>query len=432
MIVVCEPQCKGISHEKVNSGFLYGLHLAYPKEKILFFADTAHFRELNDLFKDNHISTDNFKHLPISINSKNVYGIGGILRNYLLFKKVFNKVLRVGSNKVFLLSTSPIILYVIKKLKQQKKYKDICCTFVLHGELEDIAHKNYEEPYKPVLKGVKIGFKRVVSIILNHPDRVFFYSLGIVFRPFLNLYSKYSLIFKKKFRVKKMMMWRHSDQYKYISLSPHVTKNASKHIDTKYLNFHTIVMPIIYPKPYMPPKNKNIKFAIFGYGDSAQLHKMLILLSKKNLRKSYEIRIISMDDRGTEGFKNITHVGNGSVLTRKEMEVSARDIDVFINLYDKSRHSLGCSLSIFEALSYLKPILHLSNPGYNYFNKLEKPIGYRCENLDGFVNKMSDMVENYPKYMKELDILRKNMVQYRKEYNIKNNLSRLKESFTFS
>jgi hypothetical protein len=159
---------------------------------------------------------------------------------------------------------------------------------------------------------------------------------------------------------------------------------------------------------------------------------MLTLLCKKKISKPYEIRIISMDSRGTEGFSNVRVLSQGKVLSRTQMEKAQKDIDVFINLYDKNRHRLGCSLSIFEAFSYLKPVLHLSNPGYNYFNKGGKPIGFRTENLDEFVAKMCDMIENYPWYKKKLAIFRKNMLDYRKEYNIENNLPGLRKSFTFT
>ena len=190
-------------------------------------------------------------------------------------------------------------------------------------------------------------------------------------------------------------------------------------------------MPIIYPKPFPVPDNKFIKFAVFGYGDSGQMYKMLTLLSKKNISNSYVIKIISMDNRGTEGFSNIQRVSKGKVLSREEMEKAAKDVDMFINLYDKSRHRLGCSLSIFEAMSYMKPVLHLSNDGYDFFNNPEKPIGFKCDDLNEFVIKMTDIINNYSTYKKQLLVFRNNISFYRKYYGIENNLANLKKSLTF-
>lgn len=413
MIIVCEPQCKGISHAQVNAGFLYGLRYAYPKDKIVFIADKSHFLELKQ----------NVKHIPIFFNPNNVYSISGIVNYFFLIKKVFDKTLELGEEKILFLSSSPVILYIVKRLKQLKKYKDICCTFVLHGELEDIANIKYKEPYIPVIKS---SFD-----IINHPGILLLIFKNIIKSPFVFISKKYSLLFKSYFRTKKIMMWRHSDQYKYISMSPHVTKNAQKYLDTKYLNFQTIILPIIFNKPTPQPKNKFIKFAVFGYGDSSQMQKLLTILSKKKIKRNYEIKIISMDSRGTEGFDHVKRIGSGHVLSRSKMEETARDVDVFINLYDKSRHKFGCSLSILESFSHLKPVLHLSNDGYNYFNDQKKPIGFKVESLNEFSDKMIDMIENYEKYQKIFTKFRKNMLNYRREFDINNNLEKLRISLTF-
>lgn len=434
MIAVCEPQCKGISHEKVNSGFLYGLCLTYPNDKILFFTETNHYYAIKSLLRTSGINVNNVILFPINFNADKAFSFGGIVAYYFLLRKIFRKLIFLNENRVFFLSVNPIILFIIKKLKQNKKFKGINCTFVLHGELEDIANRKYVEPYKPVVLGrsIKTNLRYLFMKIFKHPNTLLSYIKILAMQPFSLLYSKYSLVFKKYFRTKRIMMWQHSDQYKYVSLSPHVTENADKYLNTKLLNFNTIIMPIVFSKPKPLLNNKFIKFAVFGYGDSAQMYKMLTLLSKRLIRHKYIIKIISMDGRGTEGFANIYHVGGGKVLTRRIMEKAAGDVDVFINLYDKQRHRLGCSLSILESFDYLKPILHLSNPGYNYFNKLKKPIGFRVDTLNDFVDKMVDMIDNFPKYKDRLEVFRKNMLDYRKQYDIKNNLKTLKTSFTFA
>lgn len=426
MIIICEPQCKGISHEQVNSAFIYGLRLAYPQEKIVFFSDANYFLTLEKKWKNNDIVVDNFEHLPINFKTNKMYSIGGIINYFFLFKKIFNKILSLNSDKIFLLSSNPIILYVIKKLKQSDRFKDIFCTFVLHGELEDIANVEYLEPYVPVIYDENIipGFKNKFIKAIKNPKRIVPYFLE-------KIYASYALFFKKIFRMKKMLLWQHSNHYKYIALSPHIVKNAKKYLDTDYLNFQVIIMPTIFAKNSHFIGGDFVKFAVFGYGDSAQMKKMLTLLSTKKISKQYEIRIISMDNRGTQGFKNVNCLSNGKVLDRQEMEKSTQDIDMFINLYDSTRHRFGCSGSIFEAFSYLKPILHLSNDGYNYFNKLEKPIGFRCENMENFVDKMQDIIDNYSLYKKQLEVFRNNMLEYRNEYAIENNLDKLRESFSF-
>ena len=436
MIIVCDLQCKGISHEEVNSGFLYGLSLAYPDDTIVFFAHSSHYQEIIESLKYKGIILKNLRHIPISFNADSMFSISGIISYYCLIRRIFDQLLSFRSNIILFLSASPIILYVLKQLKRINKYSNICCTFVLHGELEDIANITYQSPYVPSLSPpnnpVTLSIRDTIIRLIHHLDKIPLFIYERISKPFKLLSGRYSLLFKKYFRTKRMMMWRHSNQYKYISLSPHVTTNAKKYLDTKYLNFSTITMPIVFNKSTTPPTNKYIKFAVFGYGDSSQMQKMLTLLAKQHITKPYLIKIISMDSRGTEGFPNIQTYSSGKVLTREQMEKAAEDVDVFLNLYDDTRHSLGCSLSIFEAFSHVKPVLHLSNPGYNYFNKPNKPIGYKAKNLVEFVDKLCDMIENYELYKKEYKEISKNILAYRKEYNIANNLNKLRQSITFN
>jgi hypothetical protein len=435
MIIVCEPQCKGISHVEVNSGFLYGLSLAFPGDTIVFFAHLSHYRDISQSLKDKDVTLKNLRHIPINFNADNMFSIYGIISYCFLIQRIFDKTLSSESNTILFLSTSPIILYVLKQLKRIKKYSNICCTFVLHGELEDIANITYQSPYIPTLSSannqITLSIEDIISKLIRHLDKIPLFLYERISKPFKLLNVRYSLLFRRYIRTKNMMMWRHSDQYKYISLSPHVTANAKKYLDTAYLNFCTITMPIVFNKLKTPPTNKYIKFAVFGYGDSSQMQKLLTLLSNKKITKPYVIKIISMDSRGTEGFPNIQIVGKGKVLTREQMETAAEDVDVFLNLYDDTRHNLGCSLSIFEALSHVKPVLHLSNPGYNYFNKPSKPIGYKVKTLSEFVDKLCDMIENYAKYRMHFNKIRKNIILYRNQYNVQTHLSQLINSITY-
>ena len=72
MIIVCEPQCKGVSHEKVNSGFIYGLRLAYPEEKIIFFAEATHLKAIQEILIKDNILINNFECRPLNFYLKNM------------------------------------------------------------------------------------------------------------------------------------------------------------------------------------------------------------------------------------------------------------------------------------------------------------------------------------------------------------------------
>lgn len=428
MIFICEPTCTGLSHEKFNSGFIYGLSLAYPREAIRFYADITHIEAIKNILINDKIIIKNIEYIPIKF--RDLYSISGMLTYYSLFNKMFRDVLETGTNKIFFLSFTPAILYVIKKLKQKSKFLNMKFTLVLHGSFENIAN-GYDKPAELSLPIKKIKNKYIIQRIgqtkfIDLPRKA-----RMAITPFINRFMPSQLIFTKLFTDRKMLLWKHSSDFKYIALSPHVIKNAVNYIDVKDLNIHTVVLPTVFAEPTSAPNNEYVKFAIFGYGNPLMLHNIVIQLSQKKLKKRYEIRIIGMDNRGTESFPNITCPSPGKVLDRSEMEKYAQDIDMFLILYDISRYQLSCSGSILESLSYTKPILHFNNDCINTFNKPENPIGICCNSLEEFVSKMEDIIENYEMYIHEFQTFRNNILKLRDECAIENSLTQLRDSFTW-
>lgn len=442
MIVICEPQMKGMSHEKVNSGFIYGLRLAYPLEKMLFCADASQIEAMKNIFINDHIIIEDLEYLPIEFHTP--LSIRGIVEYYNLFQKIFQRAISGGTNKIFFLSIHPILLYFIKQIKTKQKFYNIQAAFVLHGEFENIAFDRYKELPVPVFpsrtviekaqslgfrvlvqKAQLIGFRRLIQRTIK-----FVRDRG---NDILNkINASYSNIFQKSFHIKNAILWRHTADFHYIVLSPHVINNARQYLDVDKLNFYPVVMPTVFSSPAPQAVNEFVKFAVFGYGNSEKLHKVALLLSQKTINKPYEIRIIGMDNRGTDGFPNIHCVSLGKPMPRKEMEEYVHDIDMFLSLYEKDRYRLSCSASALEALSYTKPILHFNNDTMNHFNTQEIPIGYSCANTEKFVEKMVDIINNYPAYLPELHIFRENMFQLREEYAIERSAPVIKSSFTFN
>ena len=81
MIAVCELQCKGISHEKVNSGFIYALRIAFPDQKILFYADISHISAIKSILIHDKIIINNIEFVSINVSERITY--------YSFFKTYF-------------------------------------------------------------------------------------------------------------------------------------------------------------------------------------------------------------------------------------------------------------------------------------------------------------------------------------------------------
>ncbi len=428
MIVICDPVNKHMSHEKVNSGFIYGLSLVYPHETIRLYADADHIETIKNILSYDKITIDDIEYKAIKLGNSN--SIMGMITYYFLFKKLFSATLESGTNKIFMLTMTPTLLYIIKMLKKRHQYVDIKFSFVLHGSFENIADKGNEAdvlslPVQDISN--KAFVQKILKMKLMDIPRKAKYFIAAFFQRLLSR----QWIAAKLFTDKKMLLWNHSPDFRYVSLSPHIAANAEKYIDIKQLNMHTVILPTVFAESSLQPDNEYVKFAVFGYGNSLMLHNILIKLAQKDIKKPYEIRIIGMDNRGTQDFKHVTCISAGEPLDRSEMEKHVPDIDIFLILYDKSRYSLSCSGSILESLSYSKPILHFDNDCINTFNKPDNPIGICCYELDEFVDKMEDIINNYGSYLHDFEMFRSNITKLRHECALENSLVQLKDSFTW-
>ena len=348
MIHICDLICKEMSHEKVNSGFVYGLRLAFPDEKIKIYADKSHINAIISILKNDGISINNLEYCPVSVS--NQLNLFYYFKCYFIIKNIFKTVLASGEEKIFFLSFNNIILHIIKKLKRHSAFSNFKFLLVLHGDFEQIkgstiASKQLSVPASPLIK-------RLARYSLSSWPRK---AMGLIMRRLMSLYqNKLTSLYLKSLKLSELLFLYHSSDYRYIALSTHIFDNAKKYIDVKKLDIHVVTMPTVFHAPEKIERNLYPKFAIFGYGNSMMSHQVFTKLSKLNLADPYEIRNIGMNNSGTADFSNITLTSNGNQLSRLEMETHARDIDIFLIFHPHDTYQLSCSASIFEALSYEK------------------------------------------------------------------------------
>lgn len=430
MIVICEPICRVFSHEKVNSGFIYGLRLAFPDDRIRFYADITHIEAIKTILAHDNVEIENIEYVPITLSDSTT--LRGAIHYYQLFKRIFAEVINLGTNKVFFLSYSPVLIYLIKRLKQRVTFAALKFTFVLHGDFESITgDARMANPlisvHNDVINKITL-FERIRDVKPKDIARKI-YRLGRRFFQTCSTFLNFRISISQWFPTKKILLWKHSPDFKYIALSEHVLGNAKKYIDTNKVNIHTVVLPTNFAAPTSEAGNKYIKFGIFGYGSSAVLREIASKLSQKEIKREYEIRIIGMDSTGLSGYPNITCPSPGKALTRKDMEKYAKDIDVFMILYHKGQYRLTCSGTILEAISNSKPILHFDNDCINSFNTPNKPIGICCNNMDEYVERVEDIITNYETYIPQFQLYRRNIMDLREELSVKSSVPRIRESF---
>jgi hypothetical protein len=430
MILVIEPNCREFSHEKVNSGFLYGLRLAFPNDKIRFYADSTHIDNLKYILSYDKIEIDNIEFVSITLSDSTT--LGGAIHYYKLFKRIFVEVINFGTNKVFFLSYTPVEIYLIKRLKKRVTFAELKFTIVLHGDFESITGDTRKEnPLVPVHRNDINRITAFERLRYIKPKAILqkIYRLGVLFFKTCGTFFTFRISISQWFPTKKMLLWKNSPDFRYIALSEHVITNAAKYIDIEKIDIRTVILPTNFASIKPEPKNKYIKFGIFGYGSSKVLQEIGYRLSKKKITKRYEIRIIGMDNSGISEYPNITCPSEGKPLKRQDMEKYAQDIDIFMILYHKGQYRLTCSGTILEAISNSTPILHFDNDCINSFNKSDNPIGICCNSVDGYVERMVDIISNYESYIPQFQLYRNNIVDLREKFSVKSSVPRIRESF---
>jgi hypothetical protein len=319
------------------------------------------------------------------------------------------------------------MLYIIKKLKMRGKFSHLKFTLVLHGVFESLAEsKGGGASYTLPTKSFKDKLRKMKLFSL--PKKI----LRLWKSKLIKMYEdKITSIYSRIFPFKKILLWHNTADFIYIALSSHILENVKKYKDIDKLNLHLVTMPTVFRASVKVERNPYPKFAIFGYGNSIMLHQILTGLSKLKLTDPYEIRIIGMNNAGIEGFSNVTITSSGNRLNRAEMEAHVRDIDIFLILHPGNTYQLCCSASIFEALSYEKPILHFDNDCINTYNTKEMPIGMCTSSIEEFVDNMSSVIRDYNAFLSNRDSYINNIKKIRDIYSIEQSKGDIAKSFSW-
>ena len=404
MLIVCEPQCVGISHEKVNSGFLTLLHHTFPGEAIRLYADQTHNEMLQHILAHDGVTIDALEYRAFTVRDPR--SIRGAIVNYRELRRVLQEAAQADAREVLFLSTSPILLRLLQRLQREPAFAALRFVFVCHAEFEDIANDQYRpvattEVAEPSLLD-KIRATRLIEL-----PRKFG---GLVARTASNRYKQ---VWQTHFRLRDELLRQTSDQHAFIALSPHIVENAASYVDVDAIHLRAVEMPYNFAPPAPLPANEHMKFATFGIGDPSALRKVLDHLDSFNLAHDYEIRVIGMDNRGVENHRHVRCPSPGKQMSRDEMERHAVDIDAFLILYDRNRYRLSCSGAIFEALSYVKPVLHIGNPCVVAFDRLDAPIGFACADYEELARTMAAMIQDYAGHRAALEQRRQNILRLR-------------------
>jgi hypothetical protein len=418
LIVVCEPQCEGLSHEKVNSGFLTLVRRTFPDEQIRVYAADSHRDALRSILAHDRVQIDNLEFRTFGV--RDAYSVRGIAGYHRAFVRLLNETVAARCNDVLFLSTSPVLMHLLKRLHERPAFSRLRFTFVMHADLEHIANDQYRDVGGTVVAEPTLLEKLRSISLLELPGKV----AGLIGR---EISSRYNRVFATRFRAREELASQPSDLYRLIALSPHVLENARAYLDIDALGMRAIEMPINFAPLTSPAANTHLKFATFGYGDPGALRVVVEELDRLAPQQPYELRIIGMDNRGLEAHPHVTCPSPGKRLARTEMELLAADVDAFLILYDRRRYRLSCSGSIFEAMSYVKPVLHIGNPCVAQFDRPDLPIGFGHADLPALAKTMARMIDDVDSARAELTTRRTNLMVLRERLAIDRHIPAFRE-----
>ncbi|PKN00148.1 MAG: hypothetical protein CVU78_02540 [Elusimicrobia bacterium HGW-Elusimicrobia-2] len=398
MIIVCEPECRGTAHEKINSAFLYGVSLAYPEEKIVFFAEENHIAAMKDNFTRDKVSLKNIEYKQFLLPEPPYERIAAYFQYYSLLKKIFDYAGDSGCRKMFFLSANSNNLYCIKKILT-RCHQDIKCGVVMHGIVETIK-------IKP-----------------KFTDRLKIW-------PYI-MWFKNALEYRSDLAVNYLMLSKRA----HANLAAYIGGNL-------YRKFFYMDIPYIFDQEYVKELDpKRLVVATIGHGNPNRLIDFVNLLRDKLgglAEKNFEIRVISDSTKRIEKkLKDETAVNCVSPrkrLTRDEMDFHSKDVDYFLFLYDRDSYELTSSGAFFDALHYKTPIITLRNPGIQYYNDLCGDIGYTRDTIDELADILVKLItqgnekEKYDNFVKNIETLKEKISIEKSFHRIKQLMESGKES----
>ena len=426
MIFVVEPICKNMSHEKVNSGFISGIRNAFPEEIIRIYAHESHICALNRIFAIDGTNLNSLEFVPTKFADASTFF--GFVKSIFFFRSILANARLNGTNRLFFLSFNPQFLFVLKLLSLKFRFANF--ALVLHASFESLA--------APIRFNLALEQENLPTKSLSEKIK----SNNIYYLPMLALHAlrrkfafsgPWKFFVQKVFTDRRLMYWMPSPRFRFIALGPHVAKNASSLIGEMPFEIVSITLPTVFSKMPTVSLGEPVKFAVFGYGNSLVLHNVLLKLRERanEINRGYEIKVISMDSRGTDGFQYVTKAETSGPLDRKHMEKMAEDVNFFLLFYSENQYRLSCSGAILEALSYSKPILHFNNDCINAFNKSDSPIGYCNKTVDEFVNRMISIINSPLEFAKDFEIFKKNIRILRSVHSIEGSLGKIRNSLSF-
>ncbi|MFA5973319.1 MAG: hypothetical protein WC780_13295 [Lentimicrobiaceae bacterium] len=388
MIIVIEPQCYANEHSDVNAALLAVIRSACPLQKIVFFAENSHLNLVKEITTLKNINLIDY--YSIKIPNRNFIDAQRIFVEWVLTKQVFHKAKALKAQRIIFSSVTSSGLWCIKLLI--RKFKNIDVIVIPHTILESVTEKpSLKKPWNLLF------WFRYSLIIGNVPQlrfMLFGESKGKALCQILPQIQNYVISINLPYFFKEITVVRNkqSSILRFGYFGDLYNKKSTNGFSKLALEVHQ-----------ESEKDKS-KFILIGYiGDP-------IMRGKINS----EIILPSID----------------RPLEREQYDKYANMIDYAVYFFKPKSYALTVSASFYDALAYIKPIIAIKTPFFEYYFNIMGDIGYLCEDYNDMKTLIIDLIINKPtiKYAEQCN----NIIKGRKILEVENLSLKMKNIFNDS
>jgi hypothetical protein len=340
MIIICEPQCVGFEHVEVNAALIAAIGCAFPQEEILFLAEEEHLERVSAKLEGQRVK---IQFRETSVPPRNFSDLRRLPRELRLCKNVFDIAHNNAANKVLFTSITSPTLIAIKVLL--RLFNEIECVATPHSILNSITKR-------PSPKQTPFWFR-------------FWLSVG------------------------------NTKRLRYLVLSPYIEARLSVLLP-KICEY---VRSVDHPYFFDPEEdcrhllNDPIRFGAFGVATRSKGADIFFAIANEVLHSGVgcvpEFVLVGhvADEAIGELPEDLVIVESSNIpLSREDYKTRAKSVDYALFLNNPDLYELVASGSLMDAFSYLRPIIALKQPLFEYYFKTMGDIGYLCENY-GEVNR---------------------------------------------
>ena len=352
MILACEPVCRGFEHAAVNAAMLAVVKEAFPNEELLFTAEAEHIQLVAQdpfLRAMGGLTMETLHVPPHKASSSERFDI-----DFRTVQSLFASAEQRKASLVFFTCIGGETLHAIKLLQYQ--FPDIRCVVVLHG---------------------------IVASVLKRPSM---------------------LPWKNRHRFRTWFLRDTSERLSYIVLGESIERELTVRFPAIQPHLVSLDLPYRYaaPEDYVPFRDRTISFGSLGVLRKAKGSGLFLRLAAEVTAAStaYKPHFVCV---GPIVDKKLRKLLSGAVsvpspdapLPPEKFAALARQLDYTILL-----HGAGTTLNgsgvLFDAFSYLKPVIALKSPFFSaYFDRMGN-IGYLCDHYDGIKRRVLDLLDHPP------------------------------------